>query len=166
MLYLFRYFHRYFQIRQERIAGCLSGCQGSWKRGATILKFGCSNVVALERTSNRSSRHLSVKLTSLLRTSSCFHSSMIIHLPRAQWRRHEGMGGFGSPTYVQTPLEISAKPLTSYFLYMVSVPCRYVYCDFLLLTSKEKLFDPHFFGADDAALACTTTSLLLEALNI
>ena len=59
------------------------------------------------------------------------------------------MGGSGPPTSVQTPPEICANPLKS-VLHIGGCP-MHVYCNFLLLTSKEKWFGPpHFFWAGDA----------------
>ena len=56
-----------------------------------------------------------------------------------------GMGGPDPPTSVQTSPEICANPLRS-ILYIGGGP-MHVYCNFLLLTSKEKLFGPPtFFG--------------------
>ena len=58
-----------------------------------------------------------------------------------------GMGGSGPPTSVQTSPEICANPLRS-ILYIGGGGGgpMHVYCNFLLLTSKEKLFGPpHFF---------------------
>ena len=61
-----------------------------------------------------------------------------------QWRRHGGNGGSGPPTSVQTPPEICANPLR--IVLYIGGP-MHVYCNFLLLTSKEKLFGPPtFFG--------------------
>ena len=58
-----------------------------------------------------------------------------------------GMGGSRPPTSVQTPPEICANPLKS-VLYKEGGGCPvHVYCNFLLLTSKEKWFGPPtFFG--------------------
>ena len=55
-----------------------------------------------------------------------------------------GMGGSGPPTSVQTPPEICANPLKS-VLYIGGGGPMHVYCNFLLLTSKEKLFGPPTF---------------------
>ena len=56
-----------------------------------------------------------------------------------------GNGRSRPPTSVQTPPEICANP-SRIVLYMGGP--IYVYCNFTLLTSKEKLFGPipHFFG--------------------
>ena len=81
--------------------------------------------------------------------------------PEPEWRRRpstvywntspsvasprEGMGGSGPPTSVQTTPEVCTNPLRS-VLYIGGGP-MHVYCNFLLLTSKEKLFGPPtFFG--------------------
>ena len=49
-----------------------------------------------------------------------------------------GIGGSGPPTNVQTPLEISTNPLKKSF-------CIIVYCEFLMLTNKEKMSGPPLF---------------------
>ena len=63
---------------------------------------------------------------------------------------HKETSGSGPPNYVQTPPEISTNPLKSFFyickyLYMCIGP-TYIYCNLLLLTSKDELSNPHFFG--------------------
>ena len=58
-----------------------------------------------------------------------------------------GMGGSGPPTSVQAPPEICTNPLRSVLYIGGGGGAMHVYCKFLLVTSKEKLFGPlTFFG--------------------
>ena len=59
-----------------------------------------------------------------------------------------GMGGSGPPTFVQTPPEINANQLKSFFIYG-GYP-MYVYCNFYCSPAKKNGSDPHFFWAGDA----------------
>ena len=75
-----------------------------------------------------------------------------------------GISGSGPPTYIQTPLEISAKPLKSLFLYIeVGVPCMYIvtcYCS----TAKKNCSDP-FFGLATPLLNIGPWPCLLNKLT-
>ena len=74
------------------------------------------------------------------------------------------MGGSGpSPTYVQTPPEISANPLTKCFRYR-GVPCRYI-VSFSAHQHRKYFRIPHFFGAGDATDTFLTLFYYYEQLK-
>ena len=69
--------------------------------------------------------------------------------PHPSWTSPSGvatgrMGGSGPPTSVQTPPEICANPLRSVFCIGGGGP-MHVYCNFLMLTSKQHFLDPLTF---------------------
>ena len=64
------------------------------------------------------------------------------------------MGGSGPlpPTYVQTPPEISANSLKSFFIHGVGgIPCMYI-VTFTARQQRKNGSDPHFFWAGDATV--------------
>ena len=65
-----------------------------------------------------------------------------------QWFRRWGMGGSGATTpphtYVQTPPDISANPLKSFFIYS-GIPCMYI-AFFTAHQQRKMVRTPTFFG--------------------
>ena len=65
------------------------------------------------------------------------------------------------PTYVQIPLEISAKPFNRFFIYKgMDVPSRYFVAS--LLAGREQFFGPQVFGANDAIVYFNWTVMHYE----
>ena len=75
-----------------------------------------------------------------------------------------GIGGLGTPTYVQTNLEISVKLQKSLFLYIgVGVPCMYIVTFYTAhQSSNEKLFwSPTFYGCLGRCCAGWITAIIV-----
>ena len=68
--------------------------------------------------------------------------------PSFQWRRHGGNGRVRTPHFCSDPSWDLRKSVEKCFIYRGGGGCpMHVFCNFLLLTSKEKLFGPPtFFG--------------------